>query len=95
MLASVAQKGDTSELVQIMSFFHLLTWLFPKVLIDLFSKHLLSTLDTLPGVGDTAMNKTDKNSCAPEAYILVKRERDQKQKIMHILAGSVEKKQQG
>lgn len=41
------------------------------------------------------MNKTDKNSCAPEAYILVKRERDQKQKIMHILAGSVEKKQQG
>lgn len=65
---------------------------FPKMLIDLFSKHLLSILDTIPAVRHIAVSKTVKNPCAPE----VKRDRDQKQtKTMHILAGLVEKRQQG
>lgn len=69
---------------------------FPKMLIDLFSKHLLSILDTIPAVRHIAVSKTVKNPCAPEVYILMKRDRDQKQtKTMHILAGLVEKRQQG
>lgn len=69
---------------------------FPKTLIDLFSKHLLSILDTIPAVADIAVSKTVKNPCAPEVYILVKRDRNQKQmKTMSILAGLVEKRQQG
>ena len=45
---------------------------------------------------DIAVSKTVKNPCAPEVYTLVKRDRDQKQtKTMHILAGLVEKRQQG
>lgn len=69
---------------------------FPKMLIDLFSKHLLSILDTIPAVRHIAVSKTVKNPCAPEVYTLVKRDRDQKQtKTMHILAGLVEKRQQG
>lgn len=69
---------------------------FPKTLIDLFSKRLLSILDTIPAVADIAVSKTVKNPCAPEVYILVKRNRNQKQtKTMSILAGLVEKRQQG
>ena len=69
---------------------------FPNMFIDLFSKHLLSVPDAVPGIGDTAVNKTVRNPCVPEAYILVKRERPEtNQKITGILAGSVEEKQRG